>query len=293
MERLNPLNDFLFKKLFGEENDQELLIGFLNAILNEDIVNLIIEKEKLDRLYPEEKLGVLDIKAKTSTGEKINIEVQLLDQKNMVPRTLFYWSKLFVEGFEAGGHYKMLQKTVTINILGFKLAELFGESFHTSFTLQEVQSKRSLTDLLEIHFIEFPKFEEISYDLNNPLHRWLLFLTDDIPQNLLKEVLGMDVIVNKAEQKLLRLSADSETRREYELREKALSDERSRMEDARDSGIREGIKEGIKKGLERGKETGILEVVKSLLANGMPLYEASKYTPYSTEELKKMLESDI
>ncbi|EKN66504.1 hypothetical protein BABA_15382 [Neobacillus bataviensis LMG 21833] len=99
----------------------------------------------------------------------------------------------------------------------------------------------------------------------------------------------MDVIVNKAEQKLLRLSADSETRREYELREKALSDERSRMEDARESGIKEGIKEGM----ERGKETGILEVVKSLIANGIPLHEAAKYTPYSAEELKKMLEGDI
>jgi hypothetical protein len=30
MNRLNPLNDFLFKKLFGDENDSQLLIGLLN-----------------------------------------------------------------------------------------------------------------------------------------------------------------------------------------------------------------------------------------------------------------------
>jgi predicted transposase/invertase (TIGR01784 family) len=104
--RLNPLNDFLFKKLFGDEREQELLIGLLNAILESDIVALTIEKENLDRVREEDKLGILDIKAKTSIGEKINIEVQLLNQKNMVPRTLFYWSKLFVEGVESGSTYK-------------------------------------------------------------------------------------------------------------------------------------------------------------------------------------------
>lgn len=269
MERLNPLNDFLFKKLFGEEHDQELLIGLLNAILDSDIVSLRIDKENLERINEDDKLGILDIKARTGTGEKINIEVQLLNQKNMVPRTLFYWSKLFVEGFQSGSSYKMLQKAITINILGFKLMELSKEGFHSTFSLLEMKSMNRLTNLLEIHFIEFPKFEEIMYDLNNPLHRWLLFLREDIPENLLREVRRMDGILNQAEEKLLRLSADSETRREYELREKALSDERSRLEDARDMGI--------------------LTVVKSLLASGMPLAEAAKHTPYSVEELKILL----
>lgn len=70
MNRLNPLNDFLFKKLFGDENDNELLIGLLNAILKIDIVNITIENEKLNRFKKEEKLGVLDIKAKMANGEK-------------------------------------------------------------------------------------------------------------------------------------------------------------------------------------------------------------------------------
>jgi predicted transposase/invertase (TIGR01784 family) len=100
----------MFKKLFGDENDNELLIGLLNAILNKKIVDLTIENEKLNRFKEEEKLGILDIKAKMADGEKINIEVQLLNQKNMIPRTLFYWSKLFVEDFESGRPYKELKK---------------------------------------------------------------------------------------------------------------------------------------------------------------------------------------
>jgi predicted transposase/invertase (TIGR01784 family) len=277
MNRLNPLNDFLFKKLFGDENDNELLIGLLNAILKIEIVNLTIENEKLDRFKEEEKLGILDIKAKMADGEKINIEVQLLNQKNMIPRTLFYWSKLFVEDFESGSPYKKLKKTVTINILGFQLEELRSESFHSIFKIGEAQTKNNLTDLLEIHFIEFPKFEEVMYDLNNPLHCWLLFLKDDVPDYILREVLRMDVI-SKAEEKLTMLSTDPETRKEYEWRAKALSDERNRLEDARESGI------------ELGMEKGILSVIQGPLSKGMSLHEAAKLTPNTAEELSRMLE---
>jgi hypothetical protein len=67
----------------------------------------------------------------------------------------------------------------------------------------------------------------------------------------------MDVILNKTEEMLLKLSTDPETRREYERRAKALSEVRSRLEAARDS--------GIVKGMEKGIEVGILKVVKGLL----------------------------
>jgi predicted transposase/invertase (TIGR01784 family) len=275
MNRLNPLNDFLFKKLFGDENDKELLIGLLNAILKIEIVELSIENEKLDRFKQEEKLGILDIKAKLMNGEKINIEVQLLNQKNMIQRTLFYWSKLFVEDFESGSPYRDLKKTITINILGFKLEELRDEGFHSIYKIGESHTKNNLTDLLEIHFIEFPKFEEGRYDTCNPLHCWLLFLKDDVPDQLLREVLRMDII-SKAEEKLTMLSADPETRKEYERRAKALSDERSRLEDAREEGL----------------EKGILSVIRGLLAKGMPLTEAANLTPYSVEELEKKLKEN-
>ncbi|WP_078557237.1 Rpn family recombination-promoting nuclease/putative transposase [Bacillus alkalicellulosilyticus] len=271
MNRLNPLNDFLFKKIFGDENDKEILIGFLNSILGSDIVDLRIEKENLDRVSDIEKLGILDIKAKSTNGEKFNIEVQLINQKNMIPRTLFYWSKLFVEDFESGSNYSALQKTVTINILDFKMDELQRELYHSVYTLQETNTKNLLTALLEIHFVELPKFNEMDANLNNPFHRWLIFLKEDVNENALREVISMDIILNKAEEKLLKLSADPETRREYERREKALSDERSRLEDA--------------------QITGMLQIAKSLLDSGMSISEVAKHTPYDAEELHRLLKT--
>ncbi len=60
--------------------------------------------------------------------------------------------------------------------------------------------------------------------------------------------------------------------KEYEQRAKALSDERSRLKDAED--------------------TGILKVVRSLLSSGMPIHEVAKHTPYTTEELSQRLKKD-
>ena len=40
MERLRPLNDFIFKKLFGEPESKENLRAFLNAILYNNIGNI-------------------------------------------------------------------------------------------------------------------------------------------------------------------------------------------------------------------------------------------------------------
>ncbi|USK36744.1 Rpn family recombination-promoting nuclease/putative transposase (plasmid) [Bacillus sp. F19] len=233
MKRLRPLNDFIFKKLFGDNQDKELLIGFLNAILDDEVKDLYIVEEKLTKEKIDDKQGILDIKAICYSGEKINIEVQLANEYNMKERTLFYWSKLYTENFKASEKYSDLNKTITINILGFKLLDEV-ESFHSSYHIYEDHTKKLLSDLLEIHFIEMPKFNEEEVDLHNPLHRWLLFLRGDtVKQPNLEEVFILDQLVAKAEDKLRRLSADEETIRMYQLREKFIADQKTQIDGAK------------------------------------------------------------
>jgi hypothetical protein len=43
--------------------------------------------------------------------------------------------------------------------------------------LYEDDEKILLTDILEIHFVELPKFLENSTELNSSLNKWLAFLT--------------------------------------------------------------------------------------------------------------------
>ena len=72
----------------------------------------VIGNTKLEKDRPEDKLGILDIKARTISGIQINIEIQIVNQYNMDKRTLFYWSKLYTEQLSEGQTFNELKKTV-------------------------------------------------------------------------------------------------------------------------------------------------------------------------------------
>ena len=184
MQRLKPLNDFIFKKLFGEKDDEIILLSFLNAILSKTYTEplteiIIIENKELTKEMIEDKTGRIDVRAKTQNGEQIDVEVQLTDQNNMDKRTLFYWGKLFLEGIKQGEDYTTLKKVITINLVNFNYLET--KDYHSSFHLWEDSEKDYLlSDVMEIHFIELPKFRKNKLENikegNKELNRWLSFL---------------------------------------------------------------------------------------------------------------------
>ena len=225
MERLKPLNDFIFKKLFGEKGDEPVLIAFLNAVLQktrkEEIKEIVIKDNKeLTKELINDKTGRIDVRATTVKGEEIDIEVQIKDQNNMDKRTLFYWSKLYLEGIKKGSDYKELNKVITINLLDFEYLET--RQYHSSFHLWEDEQKDyMLTDLVEIHFIELPKFRALQNKdfKESSLQRWLAFLEKDINKNMLEELMNMEPAIKMAEEKLDYLSSDPYTIELYKARE--------------------------------------------------------------------------
>ncbi|WP_442637914.1 Rpn family recombination-promoting nuclease/putative transposase [Rossellomorea marisflavi] len=276
--RLKPVNDVVFKKLFGDKVRKASLISFLNAVLSEEVEDVEVQEEKLDIDTIEDKPGILDLKAVLKSGEKVNIEVQQLNQYNMTKRTLFYWSKLYTENFKKNEKYSTLQKTIAINILGYSLFK--RESFQSSYHIYEDRTFEKLNDDLEIHFLELPVFKETEKDTTSPLHRWLLFLTEPEDSNVLEEIVMMDEVIRETEERLNQLSADPETRRLYELREKKIRDDLSNL-----SGAKE---EGKKEGMEIGERMKAREVAKKLLNKGMDEEEVSDLTGIPLSDLKKL-----
>lgn len=245
MERLKPLNDFIFKKLFGEKGDEPVLIAFLNAVLQkthrEEIKEIIIKDNKeLTKELINDKTGRIDVRATTVKGEEIDIEVQVKDQNNMDKRTLFYWSKLYLEGIKKGDDYKQLNKVITINILDFEF--LGTDNYHSSFHLWEDEQKDyMLTDLVEIHFIELPKFRALQEKnfKDSPLQRWLAFLEEDITKNMLEELMSMEPAIKMAEEKLDYLSSDPYTIELYKAREDAEHEKANFYSSGQDNKARE------------------------------------------------------
>jgi predicted transposase/invertase (TIGR01784 family) len=278
MERLKPLNDFIFKKLFGENEVKDNLIAFLNAVLDRKDVNRlvtleIIDNKELAKEMIDDKTGILDVRAKTADGMQVNIEVQLTDQRNMDKRTLFYWGRLFSNGIEKGQDYRELSKVITINILDFNYIKL--EKFHSKFHLWEDEEKDyMLTDLIEVHFIEVPKFKSMKEKnlKEDKLQRWMTFFRDDISDETLKELMDMDKDIKKVEERLEYLSSDPKTIELYRAREKALH-ERANM-----------ISSAEERGIEKGRKESAMEALKL----GLDVYMAAKISKLSVEEVEEI-----
>jgi predicted transposase/invertase (TIGR01784 family) len=94
MKKMLVKNDFIFQKIFGQNEHKEILLGLLNSILllpaGQTLADIeIIENTKLLKEYPDDRLGIVDIRARLLTGEQINVEIQLANKYDMERRTLF------------------------------------------------------------------------------------------------------------------------------------------------------------------------------------------------------------
>lgn len=275
-ELLNPKNDVVFQKLFGVKENEKLLISFLNSILEPSgsgkIKSLTFEEKELNTtLIASEKLSILDIHVTTEKDTHINVEIQLINQYNMVKRTIFYLSKMILKQLVRGNNYAELNKTITINILDFDYID--ETEFHSCYHFYEDKTKKCLSDIVEIHFIELPKFAKSKKDYNNKLHRWLSFLID--PKG--KEIDALkkeDMEIKEAMDVLYHISGDKKMIELAELRDKAIRDEKSRLQGSREEGRKEGIEEGK---LEVAKNLlDILDNETIVLKTGLSIEEVRK-----------------
>ncbi|MFZ3129722.1 MAG: PD-(D/E)XK nuclease family transposase [Desulfosporosinus sp.] len=75
---MSPKVDFVFKLIFGDEKNKDLLVAFLSAVLGvpaEDFEGIEIINNELLREFAEDRKGILDVRVKTKQGKQIDIEI--------------------------------------------------------------------------------------------------------------------------------------------------------------------------------------------------------------------------
>jgi predicted transposase/invertase (TIGR01784 family) len=178
-EPLKPYIDFVFKRIFGsEENKDEVLLNFLNEGIRETepkpFTSLTLLNPYIDKDMVDDKQSILDIRAKNQDGKQVNLEIQVANQLNMLPRTLYYWAKLYEGQLNEGDDYVDLKKSININIINFNLFS--NDRFHNIFHLTEDHTGEMMIDHIEIHFMELPKLDQRRYSMDDRLVRWLTFI---------------------------------------------------------------------------------------------------------------------
>jgi predicted transposase/invertase (TIGR01784 family) len=297
-KRLNPLNDFAFQKSMGEKGDEEQLLSFLNSVLGRGAENriaavTILEDKELPADVLGGKLSRLDVLAALADGTKVNIEVQLKNEHNLEKRSVYYWALKYARDFGEGGDYADLVPVIAINIIDYgSFKEI--DHYHASFHIREDSHPEViLGDMLEIHFLDMVKFRKVlrsgAYRAEDALERWLAYLNEDSPDEVIEEAIQMDAGIRQYETRMEQIRRTPEMMRAYDNYAKALSDYASGVNSAR----REGIAEGVKKGLKEGRKEGIKEgerqrnvaIAKGMKADGMPASQISTYTGLSAEEI--------
>ncbi len=272
MKMLSPMYDFVFKAMFGREDktSKKLLIGLLNDILSSKGEDPICSVTYLNpfnyKEFESDKLSVLDIKAKTEKGERINIEIQVKQEDDFRKRSLYYWAKTYAETIEESESYSNLKKTIVINILDYnEISE--SNKLHTHFKLLEKEEGFILTGDLQIHFLELPKLPESkNIDELEGEELWIGFLKagrEGNEEKLEKLKMRSDTM-KKAVESLETVSADERLRELQRAREKSRLDMVSKLDYAKKQGIQENIINTAEKMLKLGFDIEAIIEVTSL-----------------------------
>ena len=191
------LCDFMFKRLLGSEDNKDVLIGFLNMILEDhEIVDVsFIPTEHLG-LTKEDRKAVFDISCRCKTGETLIIEVQKGYQEHFRKRAVFYTSypineqgRMAKEDFirehqckDDGEEFRWdfnLKPVTVVAILNFKFDHTAGwpeDRFHSSYRLREDYTGEVMTDVLRYVFLELERFRKHIWELENTFDRWMYLL---------------------------------------------------------------------------------------------------------------------
>ena len=145
--------------------------------MKKNITELTLEGDKiLDKDVLDDKIGILDIRAKIEKNTNVDIEMQVVDHKNIEKRILFYASRMMNKSITPGKDYSSIEKSVAILITDYELDSLKNiKKYTTKWNLREEDyGNVILTDAIEIYIIEIPKLEK--YSTNTILDKWVKFI---------------------------------------------------------------------------------------------------------------------
>ena len=239
--------------------------------------------------------NLLDIKAKLNGNINCDIEMQVVDRKNVEKRILFYWRKMYSGGIKPGIDYSKLKKGIVVLIVDYNLEKLKNISkFMTKWNIREEESpKIILTDDLEFYIIELEKVKKMKED--SILKSWLEFIKNP------KVVSSMENNeIKKAREELMKISKDEHERYLAELRQKYIMDQKAIQDFGYDKGIKKGLEQGLEQGLAEGIEQGLAqglaegekkkakEIAKKMKIKNKQIEEIMDLTGLSKEEIESL-----
>ncbi len=277
---VDPRNDVAFRKIFGDENKKEILISFLNNILEfsgtvKEIVDITIQNPYQVPKLKVLKETILDIKAVDKRCVHYIIEMQMFHTTAFEKKVLYYVGKAYYQQLNRAEDYPKLNQVIFLGFLNFKLFENNPDYATRHLILDEKTNEHHFQDF-ELNFVELPKFTKTLEELKDIKEKWIYFVKNAGNMKMIPKEMREPKELREAFETANQMSWSKEELEAYDARGIYIQDERGRIEYALEVGKIEGKKEGK------------METARKMLDDDLPIETISKYTGLSTNEIEKL-----
>lgn len=291
---VNFYTDFAFKKLFGTEMNKDLLISFLNALLQGREVVLDVNYLNTEHLGTQEydRRAVFDMYCKNDKGEVFLVEMQKGEQQFFKDRSIYYSTFAIREQAPRGEWNYELKGVYTIGILNFCFDKEREGNYYHEVKLMDTTTKEVFYDKLVFIYLEMPKFTKQENELESLFDKWLYVIRNLAALMERPRVLQEKVFTHLFEAAEIAKFSKVE-RYEYEESLKAYRDWFSVMttaelrgeERGEERGFKKGEEKGLKEGLEKGRLEERLRNARGLKARGVDADIIAQVTGLSEDDI--------
>ena len=176
---INPFTDIGFKRIFGQEINKDLLLDFLNSLLEGErkIKNItLLDKEQLPE-YENDRGLTYDIYCTDENGEQFIVEMQNQGHLNFKDRTVYYLSQAIARQGKKGKKWRYQLKAVYgVFFLNFNMPNTQQHKLRTDIVLADRDTHELYSDKLRFILIELPAFNKEENECENDFERWIYVL---------------------------------------------------------------------------------------------------------------------
>ncbi len=268
--------DGMFKTIFGDEQDKELLEKLLEVTLDEKVKVERILNPGILKTNVRSKDKTLDLLVRGSDDTLYNIEVNMSYYKHLNRRNAAFVFSKYSEDLKVSDSYTNMNKIIQINLTS-ELSEE-GELIN-EYKLIDENTKKEYIDNFVIYEFNLDKLKEVCYNKDEFGKYKILvsLICDDVE---LHDICRGDKLLEKLERKVIDMNKDPEFIEFMSEEEEMEKLQKTLMENAREEGTLQGI--------EQGSKEKQLQIAKNMLAKNMDIDLISEVTNLSKEEIETL-----
>jgi predicted transposase/invertase (TIGR01784 family) len=268
MNFINPKTDYAFKKIFGSEQSQDILISFLNAIVYKGEA-IIASLEIIDPYAPGRIAGLktsyFDVKARLNNGENVLIEMQAFNVPAFSSRLVYNTAKMYANQLKLGEAYPDLRAAIGVAVTNFVMFDGM-EKVISQFILaeEELQIKYPKCPL-KLVCVELPKFAKNLEELTTITDKWLYFLQKAPDLEMIPTTMAIVPEIEKAFTIANRVNLSKEESDDLEKREQFDREQKGAIQLGIEEGIAAKTAEIRAESIKFGEKQGQINLIKQLL----------------------------